>query len=1110
MTKLGRRNIYIDFHVIEDDDINLDEFDGILGLDTLNKTDISLHNRTLKFHDSEVFTKIENTTDLKGKNFPNKTICTIDSNHLSRLNKIKPLLDISHLDQKAQSKILEICEKYSNVFFLEGDKHTFTQLIEHPINLHDSVPVNIKQYPIKPGLRHIMDQLLQDLLSNGIIEENYESSWNNPVFLVPKPKKGQYRLVMDARQINKKMSLNQYQLPEIDHILSSLYGKKYFSKLDLRNAFLHIPIKSSDKHKTAFSVPNSKIAQRFNFTGMIAGMADASNTFQRLVEIVFKGLINNILVVFIDDVFIYASTIEEMINNIEICLERLQNANLKIEPSKTVIAKQRVSFLGHDLQPLGSAPGQIKLDIIKNLPIPLTRKELKKNISLMNFFRKYIKDFASISIPIYDAINSKTKFKWTEECDQAFNKLKHEFINVKTLGFPDFKTPFIVSCDASNHSIAGMITQLNQEKEEIPISFCSRRLTQSERNLAVYEKEMLAILYTVTVAHRHLLYGNKFIIRTDHKSLVYLMSTRPDVGSDRIIRAKLRLSEYDFRIVYTPGTSTSHFLPDLLSRLRFEDDENILVPIENLPQGIEIYALTRAMKRKTTNDETLEDYEQFKKSISSLKAPKNVDFITESFSIIDVNKPQIIKIFLTQTNPDFPDEIKDEMRKFIDKNPLSLNEIAFDNEILFYPYKQSEDEIISDQTLFTALTQIKDFLRAKNNKKDVHFANIQNLFLPFSLFHQILAYIFKNENIKVKCFRGTATAIDHIQNKYEIIDKFHSSLVNGAHLGESATYQKLKKIYVWKNMREDIKAQIKACDLCNRNKRKHQPPIPLKAVCSSEDTFQKLFIDLMGKLPETSEGYTFALIAVDDLSRFTIAVPIKDSTSQTIAEALVQHVFLKLGCFQILVSDNAANLNSSTIKNLAKLFRFKKINITPYSANSNGMVERRMQHIKSYIKHYINDDTEWDKLLNFAAFSHNNTVCVTTGKSPNELVFGKNLRMPLEHINENFQHAIEIEDFSSTLKKNLTYMKQIAKQNIIKNRENQKKIYDDRKNVKEMNIEAGQKVYVKAEHRSEKSFKEVWSGPFEVVATQDQYISILIGKNIKKIHKNRIKIGEQA
>ena len=219
-----------------------------------------------------------------------------------------------------------------------------------------------------------------------------------------------------------------------------------------------------------------------------------------------------------------------------------------------------MTFLGHTISENGVGTSPDKIDSIKNWPTPTTAKQAKSFISLASYYRSYVRQFATIAKPIHQLAEKERPFKWTTECELAFQTIKEALCSAPLLAFPTETDPFIIDTDASGVGQGAVLSQLQNGEEKV-ISYFSRCFSKSERNYCVTRREFLAVVMAVKHFH-HYLYGNKFTIRSDHGSLRWLMNFR--VLDGQLARWLTFLSAYDFSIQHRAGRLHSNC--DALSR----------------------------------------------------------------------------------------------------------------------------------------------------------------------------------------------------------------------------------------------------------------------------------------------------------------------------------------------------------------------------------------------------------------------------------------------------------------------------------------------------------------------------------------------------------------
>lgn len=300
----------------------------------------------------------------------------------------------------------------------------------------------------------------------GIIEPS-NSPWSSPVTLVPK-KDGTTRFCVDYRRLNEVTRKDSYPLPRMDDVFDILFGKKWFSTLDMKSGYWQVDVRPEDREKTAFTAGDGL----WQFTVMPFGLCNAPATYERLMETVLRGLIGKVCLVYLDDVIVFGNTPEEHLENLERVFQQLENAGLKLAPKKCFLFKREVRYLGHTVSWKGVATDPEKLAIVRKWPVPKDKHEMKSFLGLCSYYRRFIKNYAQIAKPLTQLTENGKDFHWDENCQQAFEELRKKLCSSPILAFPDPEKEFIVDTDASDVAIGGVLSQ-NIGGEERAIAYFS-------------------------------------------------------------------------------------------------------------------------------------------------------------------------------------------------------------------------------------------------------------------------------------------------------------------------------------------------------------------------------------------------------------------------------------------------------------------------------------------------------------------------------------------------------------------------------------------------------------------------------------------------------------
>ena len=278
------------------------------------------------------------------------------------------------------------------------------------------------------------------------------------------------------------------------------------------------------------------------------------------MHIILKDLLYVQCLCYLDDIVVFADSPEQLFERLDAVFSHLCQFGLKAKPSKCVFFKSPIEFLGHLVSADGIEPQPAKLDAIHDWPTPHCLRDVCTFFGLASYYRRFVKDFATIAEPLSQLTRKNTPFTWTDEAQGSFDKLKRALLDAGTLAYPHPDIPCILDTDASNVAVGAVLSQV-MDGIERPIAFYSRVLSGAQRNYCPTRRELLAVV--VALQHfRHYLLGSKVILRTDHHSLKWLKTfKRPEGILARWIET---LAEYDYTIEHRPGRLHSN--ADAVSR----------------------------------------------------------------------------------------------------------------------------------------------------------------------------------------------------------------------------------------------------------------------------------------------------------------------------------------------------------------------------------------------------------------------------------------------------------------------------------------------------------------------------------------------------------------
>ena len=482
--------------------------------------------------------------------------------------------------------------------------------LQFAIEVDSTVPPKFcKARTVPYTLRAKVDCELDRLQKEGIISPVTNSSWAAPVVPVVKAN-DKIRLCGDYKlTVNRAARLDTYPIPSLDDLFSGLAGGKIFSKLDMSQAYAQLCLDEDSKKYTVINTHRGL----FQYNRLSFGISAAPGIFQRAMEELLKDIPGVFL--YLDDILISGANVTEHLERLRQVLAALQAAGLKLSIDKCTIGVPSVTYLGYKIDKVGIHPTKEKVQAIAEAPAPTNITQLRAFLGLLNFYRRFLPQAATMLEPLNRLLQSKTPWNWGKDQETAFSECKKTLLHSSALVHFDPKLPLVVVADSSSYGIGAVLCHLI-EGEERPICFASRTLTSSERNYAQLEKEALAITYALRKFHYYLWGQDNFTVITDHKPLLGIFSPDkniPPMSSGRIQRWSLLLQAYRFTLRHRSGALLG--TADALSRLPLmSTTDSTPVPADwvNLVNFLESSPVNSAdIREHTRKDPTLSKVMRF-------------------------------------------------------------------------------------------------------------------------------------------------------------------------------------------------------------------------------------------------------------------------------------------------------------------------------------------------------------------------------------------------------------------------------------------------------------------------------------------------------------------
>jgi hypothetical protein len=442
------------------------------------------------------------------------------------------------------SELDSVLDKHSSLF-----KPGLGTMKHHTAVLYvkdNARPVFCKARPVPYALKERIEQEYARLQKEGIIVPVTHAEWASPVVPVQKGD-GSIRICGDFKMgVNDALNVDKYPLPNPNDLFAALAGGKYFSKLDLSQAYQQMLL---DEQSRKYVTVNTHMGL-FQYTRLPYGIASAPSVFQATMEQILQG-IDGVLT-YLDDIMISGSSEREHLERLDLVMTRLENHGLRLKVSKCAFLQQRVEYLGHVIDSDGLHPTPSKIQAILHASVPKNVSELRSFLGMLQYYARFIQNLSIMLKPLHNLLQTDVKWKWTPECHAAFTEAQQALVSAKVLTHYDVNKPLKLACDASPYGVGAVLSHIMDNGEERPVVFASRTLTKTEQNYSQLEKEALALIFAVRKFHSYI-YGRRFTLVTDHKPLVTIFGPKkgiPSLAAQRLQRWAIILSAHQYDIDY--------------------------------------------------------------------------------------------------------------------------------------------------------------------------------------------------------------------------------------------------------------------------------------------------------------------------------------------------------------------------------------------------------------------------------------------------------------------------------------------------------------------------------------------------------------------------------
>jgi transposase InsO family protein len=908
-------------------------------------------------------------------------------------------------------------------------------------------PVRCRPYKTSPQDKDFLRATIDRLLASGLIEPS-NSPWGFPV-LVARNREGKMRMCVNYKKLNAQTRLDAYPLPKIEEILNALGGHCYYSTLDLCQGYHQVGLSTKPDENGYTARDKSSMVTPFGtFAWKVVGfgMSNSPGHFTRGIDMVLSGLHWTTCCAFVDDIVIFSNSFDEHCADIQKVFSRLRDYDLKVKPTKCQLFLRKIQFLGHILSENGIEPIAARIEAIMLIDRPRNLTDLRSFVATCQYYRRYVKDFASIAAPLYElTTKEKQPFKpWSvpSKYETSFRNLKLAMAGSEVLKLPDYTQPYFISVDASQQGFGAILEQDflvtdkhgKEKKRRHPVYYASRRTTPRESKLESTHREASAVVWCLHY-YRYFIQGLQTTVYTDHGPLTWIMAT--EFENTPLAKYAARLQEWQayVTIKYKPGRI--HANADGPSRLPVnmvlsddvEDTDDIIVPdsyvgsvAQLAPPTLSTHTILIANLRGLNADPTVPVWQKaFHHAIST------TDFMDR-----------------VRTEQKMEPECRALYRHMKGTTGLSVEsqpaETVRDHERLV---TLSKHLVLKNKLLYRVAT----LKRSANSPTE----KVAQLYVP------------------LKC-------------RKELLQALHDH-PTAAHIGQSKMLSLLQQRYYWPSYVADVAEWVSTCPLCQRYKSTRDMNSGLLHPKARVGPMHTLCIDFVeGFTPY--QGYTCILTVVDDFTRWVWFIPCRSQTAEDAAKAIYKHVIMNHACVRRILSDRGSAFESDMFQHLLKRLGIKKVRTTSYHPQTNANAERLHRHYPKALAMLSKTLKDWPKYVDEVAFAYRTTPISGIGYSPFELLYGKSPILPVDYLSSCEQDLqVDRQKYQLDFPQRMKAMWDLVTETNQKNAAQQKKQHD--KDKVEVVFLPGSRVllYRPSAVKGPRKLETDWHGPFLVIGT---------------------------
>jgi transposase InsO family protein len=802
-----------------------------------------------------------------------------------------------------------------------------------------------------PAKTAFMDETTVKWLQGRLIEES-DSEHNAPVHIATRPVTGAMRMCSDYKRsgYNDAHEDMQFPMPTVDDIHRELRGARVLGKLDARNAYMQCLVGPATARRLAFSTTRG----HFQPLRVPFGPKNAPRYFQKCMSGIVLANLEGVRA-YLDDIVIWADTEVEFRQRLRAVLERCRRYRIRLRGDKTELGREEIELLGHYVSGQGMRLSEERRQGVADIVKPTNASKLRTFLGIAGYHRRYVKDFSLMTKKLSGLTEKGARWLWTAQHQEAFDEIKRSIMAAPILAHVDENQQLFLATDACDIGCGGYLYQVGHDGAERVIAYISYAFNAVERRWSTFEQEAFAIYYCVLKLEQFL-HGRYFVVKTDHKNLLYMMQA----SAPKVVRWRLLLQGYNFDVEHVAGKD--NVVPDALSRC-FSITEAASITQARVRRRV-----ARA-KRRAVADQVREQQRRHGPLASIAEGQ-------DEPAALSLNARSAIS---SVGNDARGSSVDSDARGGSVGNDARGGSVGNDAR---------GNSVGNDARRSSAGNDA----RGSSVGNDARGSSVGNDATEGVLGAQPRDKTTRQEQSLTAATRELA------KQNLRIV---HNTLAG--HLGVAKTLAKLKQAGVaWKGMTADVKKYIASCALCQKVKKGKLAQTPPGDLRVGGGVFQDLMVDSIGPLVEDEHGMEYIIVVMCRFSRFVECIATRDVGARSAAAALVS-VLGRYGIASTLWSDQGSQYKNSLIDELVRMVGLRqKFGIANHS-QSNGTVERAnaevLKHLRALTWNFGAFE-RWSELLPMAQRIINNSVHSATGVAPASIVFGNRIDLDREIVRQ--------------------------------------------------------------------------------------------------------------